>query len=198
MEEATTPPSRWHRLTPDRLILALLVTEILLWIPYRFRWFPDGREAVIAGAGIVVVLLLMLGWFLASLRRRSKFQFSLRSLLILAVAVSVAMPLIVDYRFRPKNLVGLSLSDVQARYGKPSDQGGEAVPPIGYRIMGPCPTSLKPGDTYIYVFYADHHDQQVHIFAVSPALYKRVKRVHPGNDVAYVLEVQTYPKNMVF
>ena len=31
---------RWYRLTPDRLLIALLPIEGLLLLSERFRWFP--------------------------------------------------------------------------------------------------------------------------------------------------------------
>ena len=33
------PKRRWYRLTPDRVVIGLLVVECLLWLSERFQWF---------------------------------------------------------------------------------------------------------------------------------------------------------------
>ena len=32
------PKPRWYRLTPDRLLIGLLIVECLLWLSERFGW----------------------------------------------------------------------------------------------------------------------------------------------------------------
>ena len=84
---------RWYRFTPDRLILALLPVEGVLWLSERFQWFGfnqhKGWTVLIAVASVGVFLLLMLLWFLAALVFRLQFQYSIRSLLVLTVAVAL-------------------------------------------------------------------------------------------------------------
>lgn len=93
MHDAPELRPRWYHLTPDRLILALLSVEGLLWLSEQFQWFPfnehKGWTVLIAIASIGVFLLLMLGWFFAALIFRLRFQFSIRSLLVLTVAVAL-------------------------------------------------------------------------------------------------------------
>ena len=84
-------PTRRFRPTPAWLVLALLVVEGLLWLSERYEWFwfneKKGWTVLIAVAVVGVALLVMLLWFIASLLFRWRFQFSIRSLLVLTVAV---------------------------------------------------------------------------------------------------------------
>ncbi len=90
MAEALKP--RWYRLTPDRLVLLLLVVEGLVWLSERLgspAWHK-GYAVLTAAASVGLVLLLMLLWCTAGLVFRWRFQFSIGSLLLLVVAVAVA------------------------------------------------------------------------------------------------------------
>ncbi len=91
MTDASNP--RWYRFTAERLILALLVVEGLLWLSERFQWFAfnqhKGWTVLIAVGAVGAAMLLMLLWFTVSLFLRWRFQFSIRSLLVLTVAVAV-------------------------------------------------------------------------------------------------------------
>ena len=86
-------PIRWYRLTPDRLVMVLLVMECLLWLSERFRYFGfnqhKGWTVLIAVAVVGVAMLFMLGWFVVSLVFRWRFQFSIRSLMVLVVIVAI-------------------------------------------------------------------------------------------------------------
>ena len=74
-------------------MIGLLVVEGLLWLSERYRWFwfneKKGWTVLIAVAVVGVTMLVMLLWFIASLLFRWRFQFSIRSLLVLTVAVAV-------------------------------------------------------------------------------------------------------------
>ena len=93
MPETPSPKLRWYRLTPDRLLMALLPVEGLLLLSERFRWFPfnehKGWTVLIAVAVICVAVVLLLLWFGVSLALRRRFQFSIRSLLLFVVVVAV-------------------------------------------------------------------------------------------------------------
>jgi hypothetical protein len=69
----------------------LLAVEFMLWLSDRLglpEW--DKGHAVLAALVVVgVVLLLMLLWFIVALLFRWPFQFSIRSLLLLVVAVAL-------------------------------------------------------------------------------------------------------------
>ena len=89
----TTPKPRWFRLTPDRLVIGLLVVECLLWLSARFQWLGfnqhKGWTVLIALAVVGVVFMGMLVWFVVALIFRWRFQFSFRSLLLMVVVVAL-------------------------------------------------------------------------------------------------------------
>lgn len=82
---------RWFRPTPGRFLAGLLVMEGLLWLSERFRWLPwhKGYAVLTSVAVVGGVLVLMLVWYLGALVFRARFQFSVRSLLVLTVAIAL-------------------------------------------------------------------------------------------------------------
>ncbi len=86
-------PQRRFCPSPAWLIYGLLVVEGLLWLSERFGWFwfneKKGWTVLIGVASVGVVMLVMLGWFVVSLVFRWRFQFSIRSLLMLTIAVAI-------------------------------------------------------------------------------------------------------------
>ena len=88
-----SPTRRHFRPTPVWLIYGLLVVEGLLWLSERFQWFAFNHHkgwTVLIGVAVVgVAMILMLGWLIVSLIFRWRFQFSIRSLLVLVVAVAI-------------------------------------------------------------------------------------------------------------
>jgi hypothetical protein len=94
MDDASQPKPRWYRLTPDRLILGLLAVEAFLLLSQWGGWFPfnqhKGWTVLIAVAVVGVTAVLLLIWLAASLLFRWRFQYSLRSLLVLIAAVAFA------------------------------------------------------------------------------------------------------------
>ena len=95
MTSMTDPAAqlRWYRLTPDRFVVGLLVVECLLWLSERFQWSSfnahKGWTVLLAVAVVGLAFLVVLFWFVAALLFRWRFQFSIRSLLVLTVAVAV-------------------------------------------------------------------------------------------------------------
>ncbi len=79
--------------TPDWLIFGLLVVEGLLWLSERYGWFwfneKKGWTVLIGVAVVGATMLVVLIWFAASLVFRWRFQFSIRSLLVMVVVVAV-------------------------------------------------------------------------------------------------------------
>ena len=67
--------------------------EGLLWLSERYRWFwfneKKGWTVLIGVAVVGGTMLVMLLWLIASLVFRWRFQFSIRSLLLLTVAVAI-------------------------------------------------------------------------------------------------------------
>ena len=78
-------------------MLGLLALEGFLLLSERFEWFAFNRHkgwtVLIAVASVVVAMLLMFLWFLAALVFRWRYQFSIRSLLVLTVVVAVGVQL---------------------------------------------------------------------------------------------------------
>ena len=89
----TAGPKSRFRPTPAWLIFGLLVVEGLLWLSERYQWFwfneKKGWTVLIAVASVGVMIVLMLLWFVASVILRWQFQFSIRSLLMLTIAVAI-------------------------------------------------------------------------------------------------------------
>jgi len=87
-QSATPNPTlRWFHPTPARLLVILLAVEAILFLSKP--WFPKGYAVLTAIATVGVTMLLMLIWWLAALCFRWRFQFSLRSLLVLTVVVAI-------------------------------------------------------------------------------------------------------------
>ena len=86
-------PTRHFHPTPAWVVFGLLVVEGLLWLSEWYQWFwfneKKGWTVLIAVAVVGVAMLVMLLWFLVALVFRWRFQFSVRSLLVLTVAVAV-------------------------------------------------------------------------------------------------------------
>ena len=82
---------RWFRLSPDHCLGTLLAVEGLLWLSNRLGWPPwhKGYAVLTAVAAVAGTMLLMALWFGAAVLLRWRFQFGIRSLLVLTVAVAV-------------------------------------------------------------------------------------------------------------
>jgi len=89
------PKRRWFHITPDRLIVGLLAVEGCLLLSEWFQWFAfnekKGYTVLMAVAAVCLVVVVMLLWLVVSLLFRWRFQFSLRSLVVLVVAVAVPL-----------------------------------------------------------------------------------------------------------
>lgn len=84
---------RWYHLTPDRLVIGVLIMECLLWLSQQFggNEFTELNCWIVLTAVTVIVakLLLLPLWFIGSLLFRWRFQFGIRSLLVLVVVVAI-------------------------------------------------------------------------------------------------------------
>ena len=92
---------RWYHPTPGWLVVASLTTTcaLLLWqeylspLPYS-RAFRDFLLFLVLLASSCAMLLALLLWFIAALLFRWRFQFTIRSPLLLVVAVAIPCSLV--------------------------------------------------------------------------------------------------------
>ena len=86
-----TPARRRYRFTSDRLIVGLLAAECLLWLsdglslPISYKGYAMLTGLALVGMATIVMLLS----FVAAMAFRLRFQFSIRCLLMLTVAVAI-------------------------------------------------------------------------------------------------------------
>ncbi len=87
----TPEKRRWYRPTPGWLVLGSLLLTGLIWLSSWLGWpaWHKGYAVLAAVAGVGMVLAVMLLWWLAALLFRWRFQFSIRSLLVLTLAVAL-------------------------------------------------------------------------------------------------------------
>ena len=88
------PQARWFHPTPDRFVIGLLAVECLLWLSEPFHWFANGWVTVIAVATVGAAMPVAVLWFLAGLVFRCRFQFGVRSLLVLVIVVAIPCSLL--------------------------------------------------------------------------------------------------------
>ena len=83
--------TRFFHLTPGFFVLLLLTVEVLLWLSDRFGWlgWHKGYAVLTSVAVVGMAIIAILGRFGVALVFGRRFQFSLRSLLVLVVAVAV-------------------------------------------------------------------------------------------------------------
>jgi hypothetical protein len=90
---ASESKRRWFYPQPAWLIVLSLATTGFLFLSERGKWFAfnqhKGWTVLIAVASAAVVLAVMLLWWLAALVFRWRFQFSIRSLLVLVLAIAL-------------------------------------------------------------------------------------------------------------
>ena len=134
------PKLRWFHLTPGRFVLALLAVEVLLWLSERFGWLGWHKGyAVLTGLAVVgVAMVVMLVWFGVALIFRWRFQFSIRSLLVLVMVVAVPFSwLAVEIRAaREQKAV---VKEIRERHGRAHyDYQGDKY---DVRQSGPCEPS---------------------------------------------------------
>jgi hypothetical protein len=91
MDDTIQARVRWFHPTTGRFVPTLLAVEVFLWLSERFDWLGWHKGyAVLTDVTMVgVAMLLMLVWFGVAVIFRRRFQFSIRSLLVLVVAVAV-------------------------------------------------------------------------------------------------------------
>ena len=140
------PRRRWFRITPDRVVVALLAVEGLLWLSDQFRWFPfnqhKGYAVLICLATVGAAFLLMSLWFLAALVFRLRFQFSIRSLLVLTVVVAAAVHWLEvereQARKRRETVETIASAGGVVSYDYQIDPSGVEIPSANHRDRPGC------------------------------------------------------------
>ena len=88
MTETAKSRRRWFSLTPDRVLLTLLPLWGGLFLCEYFHWLPKGEPVLLAAGTSVLLLVLLFLWLAIALVFRRRFQFTIRSLLLLTLIVS--------------------------------------------------------------------------------------------------------------
>ena len=92
MSDAVAKP-RWYHVTPDRFLIGLLAAVLLLLAADRFELLGltrgSGWNVLLAGAVVCLGMFGCLIWFVAALLLKKRFQFGLKSLLVLTVVVAI-------------------------------------------------------------------------------------------------------------
>jgi hypothetical protein len=83
------PKCRWFHFTPEHLLAVLLIVEGILLLFDWFHWFPKGWAVLISIEAVVFFLVLVLLWFIINLLFHWRFQYSIRTLLVLMMAVAI-------------------------------------------------------------------------------------------------------------
>jgi hypothetical protein len=126
------PKLGWYRPTPGRFLGGVLAVEGILVVLERFGWFTFNQhrgwtvliDVAVVGAAVLILVL----WWLVSLQFRWRFQFSIRSLLALTVAVAIPC----------------SWLAVEARRAKVREEVGKRVYKLGGQTWTVCnPFSLS-------------------------------------------------------
>jgi hypothetical protein len=97
MAEMANPESkvRWYHPSPSWLVLLSLAATGFLFMAQQVHWFAfDGQKGwtvLLAVAAVGAFFLATLLWFVMALVFRWRFQFGLRTLLLMAVALALPM-----------------------------------------------------------------------------------------------------------
>ena len=114
----STPKLRWYLLTPDRVVLLLLAVECLLWLSNWLGWpaWHKGYAVLTCLAAVGGAMILLLVWFGAALVFRWRFQFKIRSLLLMAVVVAIPCSW-VKAEFRAAKTQQEAAEEIERAYG---------------------------------------------------------------------------------
>ena len=130
--EQKQPKLRWFHPTPGRLLIVLLAVEGVLLLSERFQWFPfnerKGWTVLIAIGSVGVAMVLMFVWWVFALLFRWRFQFSIRSLLVLVVIVAIPFSwLAVEMRWAREQREALKIMGGSVNYDYQWDSAGHAI-----------------------------------------------------------------------
>jgi hypothetical protein len=83
------PESAWYRPTPGRLLAVLLAAQAVLLACQWFGWIPKGWAVLASTLCVAATAVAVGGWLLLAILFHWRFQFSIRSLLVLMLIVAV-------------------------------------------------------------------------------------------------------------
>jgi hypothetical protein len=164
---------RWFHVTPGRFVLALLTVEGLLWLSESVGWLPwhQGYAVLAAVAIIAAALVGMTLWFAAALIFHRRFQFSIRSLLVLALAVAAPCSWLAAEAKKAKQqkdvVFAIQLAGGEVYYEHQFDSTGNRIPIDGVVYDNPvdeygnpipgeeAPGAEKPGPTWLRQLLGD-------------------------------------------
>ncbi len=111
----------WLHLTPSYCVAAVLVVEIALWMSERLGWpeWPKGYAVLTWLSSLALVLVLLGLWFTVSLICGMRFQFGIRSLLLLTITVALGCGWLVT----------------QLREAKRHDEAVQAITKLGGSVL---------------------------------------------------------------
>ena len=120
---------RWNCPTPGWLVLGSLAATGLIWLSNWLGWpaWHKGYAVLAAVAGVGVVLAVMLLWWLVALVFRWRFQFSIRSLLVLTLAVALPCSWFAVEASEEHDAIAIIKKSNDAEFGT------ESILPVGIR-----------------------------------------------------------------
>jgi hypothetical protein len=144
---ASEPKHSWLHPTPDWVVLGLLVSTGVFFLSQQFQWFPLNRQkgwgVLLALAGVGMFLLVALLWFAVALLFRLRFQFTVRSLPLLTLAVALPFSWLRTEMNRAQEQKAAldELMKLSVDY-RPSDN---PFVPLPRRLSGPAPPAWLQG-----------------------------------------------------
>jgi hypothetical protein len=82
---------RWFHVTPDRVLLVLPFVWGVLWLFQYSDRLSTRYSVLLAATSMLAVVLVLLAWFTVALLFRCRFQYSVRTLLLLMLSACIGM-----------------------------------------------------------------------------------------------------------
>ena len=137
---------RWLSCSPERVLFGLLISEGLLLLSERFRWFEfneqKGWTVLIAVASAAIVVAILPVWFGIALVFRWRFQFGIRSLLVLVLTIAIPCGWLAAERNKAnqqREAVAAISTEGEVRYAYWYDESGKEI------VHAQTTTSPLPG-----------------------------------------------------
>jgi hypothetical protein len=136
-----------RRFTPASFIKALLLTEGFLLFSERFHWFAfnqhKGWTPLVCLAVIAAAMLVMLAWFVGARIFKGRFQFNIRTMLALTLAVAIAFGWMASEVQRARRQASLAAEAGKISWGVLYDSDLESDGSILGRTMAAMPSEPR-------------------------------------------------------